>query len=176
MQIRVLTLRYNDNLQGFPEDALREALSGHELLDVREYFFVHGNVPHMAFVLLLSDMDSGPSRRIPAEDPGKQLPEHLRKLYRDLRQWRNERAKKDGVPSYVIMRNALVAEICRRLPETLAQLKEIEGVGEATCAKYGRDILGMIPAELRESNRSGDAPPDMNDKESEESSKNEAGK
>ena len=46
------------------------------------------------------------------------------------------------------MRNVQVAEICRRLPRSLTALKEIEGIGEATCAKYGKDILGLIPAEL----------------------------
>jgi hypothetical protein len=28
------------------------------------------------------------------EDPGEKLPEHLQPLYRSLRQWRNERAKR----------------------------------------------------------------------------------
>ena len=44
MQIRVLTLRYNEALQGFPEDALRTATFGREVLNVSEHFFVHGNV------------------------------------------------------------------------------------------------------------------------------------
>ena len=44
MQIRVLTLRYNEALQGFPEDALRTATFGREVLNVSEHFFVNGNV------------------------------------------------------------------------------------------------------------------------------------
>ena len=44
MQIRVVTLRYNEALQGFPEDALRTATFGREVLNVSEHFFVHGNV------------------------------------------------------------------------------------------------------------------------------------
>ena len=36
MQIRVLTLRYNEALQGFPEDALRTATFGREVLNVSE--------------------------------------------------------------------------------------------------------------------------------------------
>jgi superfamily II DNA helicase RecQ len=49
------------------------------------------------------------------------------------------------VPSYVIARNVQLAEICRRLPRSLAELKEVEGIGEATCEKYGRDLLARIP-------------------------------
>ena len=38
MQIRVVTLRYNEALLGSPEEAL------HEVLNVFEHFFAHGNV------------------------------------------------------------------------------------------------------------------------------------
>ena len=44
------------------------------------------------------------------------------------------------------VRNAQIAEICRRLPRSLAAFKEIEGIGEATCNKYGAAILAQIPA------------------------------
>lgn len=88
-----------------------------------------------------------PKRANQTEDPGNSLPDELQPLYRDLRAWRNERAKKDGVPAYAIARNAMVAEICRRRPSSLAGLKEIEGAGEAFCEKYGREILSRIPAE-----------------------------
>jgi superfamily II DNA helicase RecQ len=148
MDIRVVTLRYSDGIQGFPEDALLKVCSGREVLDVREHFFVHGNVPHMAVVLLLGDAGGGRSRRPSGPDPSEELPDDRKGLYRELKSWRNERAKVDGVPSYVIARNVQVAEICKRLPRTLAELKEIDGIGEATCEKYGRDILARIPEDL----------------------------
>ena len=151
MQLRILTLRYTDGLQGFPEDAITRAVAGREVLEVREHFYVHGNVPHLTLLLLIGD---GPlpskGKALPREDPGDQLPEELRPLYRQLRLWRNDRAKVEGVPSYVLFRNAQLAEICRRLPGTLAALREIEGVGEATCAKYGEDLLRMIPGSASE--------------------------
>ena len=152
MQIRILTLRYTDGLQGFPDQAVREAAAGREILEVRDHFFVHGNVPHIALVLSLSDQPAGArpvfKKAGPAAGaaPSADLPEARQKFYRDLRDWRNERAKKDGVPSYVIMRNNLLAEICRRLPQSIANLREIDGIGEATCTKYGRDILAHVTA------------------------------
>lgn len=149
MQVRVITVRYSEGLQGFPEEALREATAGREVLAVREYFFLHGNIPHLALVLLLGDgpaTGQRPGSR-PEHDPGAQLPESLRALYRALREWRNEEAKKAGIPSYVILRNTQLAEICRRLPRSLAALREIEGVGEANGAKYGAAILALIPKE-----------------------------
>ena len=71
MDIRVVTLRYSDGVQGFPEEALLKAVSGREVLEAREHFFVHGNVPHMAVVLLLGDAAGSDRRqRPPGPDPG----------------------------------------------------------------------------------------------------------
>ncbi len=147
MNIRVVTLRYNEGLQGFPEDALRAATAGHEVLEVREHFFVLGNIPHLALVVLLADGAVNGQRPPPRpeDDPGLTLPEALRPLYRDLREWRNETAKKAGIPSYTILRNTQLAEICKRLPRTLAALREIDGIGEATCTKYGAALLALLP-------------------------------
>ena len=148
MQVRVITMRYSDGLQGFSEDALRSATSGREVLDVREHFFVHGEVPHLVLVLLLGDAPGSATARSSSraeENPEQELPEALRPLYRSLRQWRNETAKQAGIPSYAILRNAQLAEICRRLPRSLAALREIEGIGEATCTRYGSAILALLP-------------------------------
>lgn len=145
MHLRVITLRYADTLNGFPEDAVREACAGRELLELREQFFVHGNVPHLLLVLMLGEEPrAAVTRQARGPDPGEDLPEHLRGLYRDLRVWRNEQAKAEGIPSYTIMRNVQVAEICRKLPRTAGDLKTIDGIGEATAAKYGEAILGLL--------------------------------
>ncbi|MBF0546632.1 MAG: hypothetical protein HQM08_19455 [Candidatus Riflebacteria bacterium] len=36
--------------------------------------------------------------------------------------------------------------VCRRLPQSIANLREIDVIGEATCTKYGRDILSNVTA------------------------------
>jgi len=153
MNIRVVTLRYTESLGGFPEEPLRQVLAGGNVVEEREYFFVHGGVPHLTLVLILDSSPTGrPSGEAYArnrEDPGDKLPERLQPLYRALRNWRNERAKQVNVPSYVIMRNVQLAEVCRRVPRTLEALKQIEGVGETTVSKYGRELLAQIPPELQ---------------------------
>ncbi len=152
MKVRVITLQYSEALGGFPEEALQAALSGKEVLEVRDHFFTHGGKPHIALVCTVGDEPVNLSPRSGAknqrEDPGKDLPEALQPLYRDLRTWRNDKAKGEGIPSYLIFRNAQLAEICKTLPRTAAALKEIEGIGEKTCEKYGQEILSLIPAGL----------------------------
>ena len=74
MNIRVVTLRYNESLGGFPEEPLRQVLAGGNVVEEREYFFTHGGVPHLTLVLVL---DSSPNGRSSGEayarnreDPG----------------------------------------------------------------------------------------------------------
>lgn len=152
MDVRIITLRYQEGLQGFPEEALRKAISGREVLEAREHFFVHGNMPHMALTLLLGDAPSGGGaegggfrRSGQAPDPEETLEESRRPLYRDLKRWRNEQSKSEGKPAYAIARNTHLAEIVRRLPRSLAALREIDGIGEAFCRDYGAKVLGLIP-------------------------------
>ena len=58
-----------------------------------------------------------------------QVPEAERALFAALRRWRNERAKRNGRPAYVLFRNAQLADIARTRPTTLAALREVHGVG-----------------------------------------------
>lgn len=152
MRVRVITLAYSEGLNGFPEEPLRQATFGQEILEVRDHFFVHGGKPHLVLVILLGEGSTaakGQRTEPQAEDPGKSLPEELRPLYRALRQWRNDRARSEGIPSYLVLRNAQLAEICRRLPRSLAALREIEGIGERTCEKYGAELLALLPGEAK---------------------------
>ncbi|MBM4029280.1 MAG: hypothetical protein FJ280_28370 [Planctomycetes bacterium] len=146
MDVRVITLRYQEGQQGFPESALRQATAGREVLEVREHFFTHGNVPHLALVLLLGDGPSDGFRpRDPnAPNPEESLPEDRRPFYRDLKRWRNDRAKADGKPAYAIARNTQLAEIVKRAPKSLADLKEVDGIGEAFCRDYGQAVLELV--------------------------------
>ncbi len=145
MRVKVITLAYHEGLRGFPREPLEALGSEGSILEVRDHFFVQQGVPHLALVVLLDETPS-PKRSGTAEgpDPGESLPKELQLLYRNLRRWRNERAKSEGVPAYALFRNTQLAEICRRLPRSLAALREIEGVGDATCTKYGQDLLSLL--------------------------------
>lgn len=150
MQVRILTLKYDVNLAGFPEEPVRQAISGRDVLAVREQFFVHGGVPHLLLTLELAGVDEPrrADRAFNGPDVLATVPQDRRKLYIDLKRWRNERAKRDGVPPFVVMRNELLADICRVAPHALAALREIPGIGEKTVEKYGAEIIAMIPENL----------------------------
>ena len=151
MQARVITLKYSEGAAGFPEDALRKATFGREVLDVREHFFVYGNVPHLTLVVMMGDAPGdagfGGYRRdgqADRKDPEEDLSEELRGIYRALKQWRNDTARNEGRPAYAIARNVQLAELVKAAPKSLAAIREIEGFGGSFCDKYGETILKML--------------------------------
>lgn len=148
MDVRVITLRYAEGVQGFSEDALRRACAGREVLDVSEHYFVHGGIPHLTLVVKMAgtSVSSGSAwkDRSVAPDLEIGLTDGQKQLFRALKKWRNERAQQDGKPAYAIGRNTLILEIVKAHPTTLAALKEVDGMGEASIANYGKEILEIV--------------------------------
>jgi len=148
MRLKIVTLTFDERLAGFPEEPLKRAVTGAEVLEVSEHFYEYAGVPRLTLVLRLGEEAGRGMRRPVGPDPYQSLPDDRKGLYVELRKWRNERAEADGVPPFVILRNELIAEICRRVPRTLGSLREIPGIGEKTCARYGAQIVGLMPEGL----------------------------
>ena len=62
-------------------------------------------------------------------------------VYQALKAWRLERARRDGVPAYVIFHDTTLQEIAGASPSSLAQLAGISGVGPAKLDRYGTEVL-----------------------------------
>ncbi|MDQ3957964.1 MAG: ATP-dependent DNA helicase UvrD2 [Actinomycetota bacterium] len=62
-------------------------------------------------------------------------------VYQALKAWRLERARRDGVPAYVIFHDTTLQEIAQASPSTVAQLAGISGVGPAKLERYGPEVL-----------------------------------
>ncbi|CAN5576790.1 ATP-dependent DNA helicase UvrD2 [soil metagenome] len=63
---------------------------------------------------------------------------------RALRSWRLERAKKDGVPAFVVFNDRTLEAIAEDLPGSLAELVELPGIGPAKIERYGDEILAAL--------------------------------
>lgn len=61
-----------------------------------------------------------------------------------LREVRKELAGSDGIPVYAVCTNEQLAEMARRRPASINELQQIEGLGEAKCAKYGQAFLSVM--------------------------------
>jgi ribonuclease D len=64
--------------------------------------------------------------------------------YEKLHNWRKNRARKRGVESDVIISRHALWEIAEKEPANLADLAELETLGEWRCQTYGQEILAVI--------------------------------
>ncbi len=70
--------------------------------------------------------------------------EREERLWQALRQWRTTQAKAENVPAYVICGDKTLRDVVEQLPQQLADLSQIYGLGEAKIAKFGADILDVV--------------------------------
>ncbi|HLY97276.1 MAG TPA: DNA helicase RecQ [Sideroxyarcus sp.] len=65
-------------------------------------------------------------------------------LWQALKARRMELAREQGVPPYVIFHDSTLLEILNRKPQTLDEMGQISGVGQAKLAKYGDAFLQVV--------------------------------
>ena len=65
-------------------------------------------------------------------------------LWQALKAKRMELAREQGVPPYVIFHDSTLMEILNRRPQTLDEIGQISGVGQAKLAKYGDAFLRVV--------------------------------
>ena len=136
MKLKVFTLRFQPEEGGFDDTEVVEFLDEHVVLDVTDHFFVHEKWPTWALLVRYREAQEpkgGTARR--REDWRATLPEAEHPLFDALRRWRNERAKKQGRPAYVLLTNRQLAAVSRARPTTIQALGEIEGVRSSASAR-----------------------------------------
>ena len=65
-------------------------------------------------------------------------------LFEELRTLRKKLATSLGVPPYVVFSDAVLWNMCARLPKTHDELLEISGIGTMKAERYGRRFLAVI--------------------------------
>ena len=61
-----------------------------------------------------------------------------------LREWRRETAREQTVPAYVVLHDTTLDEICRRVPQSIADLLQITGIGERKAEMFGQQVLDAL--------------------------------
>jgi superfamily II DNA helicase RecQ len=151
MKLRVVTVRLDPDSGLFDDEELVALQETFDVVTVSEHAFVFGGVPTLALVLRYRERQepggarhggraSGGQRRRPQE----LAPPEDRALFEALRKWRNERARRDGRPAYVLFTNAQLVAIAAARPTTHATLQAIEGVGEARVRDFAAEVLAVV--------------------------------
>ncbi len=86
-------------------------------------------------------------------------------LFALLREWRNEAARKEQMPAYIILHDATIEDLCRKRPTNYDELLHVSGIGERKAERFGEEILGVLDAFRRgaypsESEERGPSPTD----------------
>ena len=71
-------------------------------------------------------------------------------LFERLKQLRHEIASAQNLPAYIVLTNAALTDMCKRLPTTPAEFLEVSGVGQVKLERYGEQFLNEIRSYLEE--------------------------
>jgi ATP-dependent DNA helicase RecQ len=104
--------------------ASRAVLKGEEVVQMRRVAATRARRSRSAGGAELSAEDSG--------------------VFERLKRWRSSEAQTQGVPAYVILHDATLAEIARRQPRSLDALAAISGIGARKLERYGPALLAVV--------------------------------
>ena len=146
MKLKVFTLRIEPASGTFDDRELVEFQTGKDVIDISEHFFVHEKTPTLVLVLQYRDApDAGRGRpETPRKDWRAELDADGKRIYDELRLWRGRKAKREGMPPYLIFSNRELADLAMKKPATIAKLREIEGIGEAKARRWGEEIIAFL--------------------------------
>jgi ATP-dependent DNA helicase RecQ len=67
-------------------------------------------------------------------------------LFNELKIIRNNWARQEDVPAYIIFSDATLLELATYLPQTEEEIRKISGFGDVKLAKYGKPFLNVVVA------------------------------
>ncbi|MBM9536682.1 helix-turn-helix domain-containing protein [Desulfobulbus alkaliphilus] len=65
-------------------------------------------------------------------------------LFRRLQEWRSTQAKAEQVAAFQVLHQKTLIQIAVHLPDTMAALKKIKGIGSRLAEKYGKEIISLV--------------------------------
>ena len=65
-------------------------------------------------------------------------------LFEKIKEWRNDKAKEEGLPVYRILQNKTIEDISEAMPDNKEELLKIKGIKDRKFEKYGEDILNLV--------------------------------
>ncbi len=106
MRARVFTVRLDPTTGTFDDSELAAFLEDHSAVTITEHAFTFAGVPTLAVVLRYQDAPQPAPRPRLSTAPDLTLSAADRALFEVLRSWRNQLAKKEGRPAYVLFTTA----------------------------------------------------------------------
>ena len=71
-------------------------------------------------------------------------------MFQALKDWRSRKAEEEGIAHYRVLHQRTLIQIAVNLPDTLAALKEVKGIGKRLAERYGQELVAMVDAYRRQ--------------------------
>lgn len=140
MAYRILTIPFDPENEVFTDDELLKFLANKKVIEMHTEFFQVGKKAYWTvFVNYKSVFTQG-------EESSKEarLNEAESLLYKRLKEWRREKAEKQNMPVFIIATNKQLIDVIKQNPETIEQLKNIQGFGKKKLSMYGKELLKLL--------------------------------
>ncbi len=128
------------------ESELKRFFAAHRIYKVDRHFVQDGEGSSWCLCVQYQEKTSGQAAPEKRErvDYKELLSEEDFALYSGLRELRKHFAGQEGVPVYAVFNNAQLAAMVQQRVQSLTQLQEIDGLGEARAAKYGQVFIDHL--------------------------------
>lgn len=135
---KIITIPFNTKTELFDAEDLNKFVFNKKVKNYQVQFFQNNGKSYWT-VFLEYDLLVEPAKK-----ENQTLNEADQLFYEKLRAWRKETAEKASVPVYVISTNNQLLEIIKQKPQTLEDLKRINGFGKKKIEQYGKQIIEMV--------------------------------
>ncbi len=98
---------------------------------------------------LAARTDDAPDDMVGQESEDDTEAPYDEQLFKELRAWRYEQSKRQGIAPYMVAHDATLIELARRMPQTTAQLSAVKGFGPMKIQKYGPELLTLVSAHVK---------------------------
>jgi len=79
-------------------------------------------------------------------------------LFRKLKKWRDETAKKEMVEGFRVIPNRAIEDVAILEPKTREELTNIKGIKDKKYYKYGKEIIDIVKSESKKTQKEKDQP------------------
>ncbi len=127
------------------EAEMNTFLRSHKIITVNKEFILNGENSSWAILVEYIEDETVLNEKVRgAIDYKEVLSDEDFSLFSYLREVRKEIASSQGLPIYVILTNAQLAELAQKKPKSLAELGKIQGIGQGKCEKFGQFFLNAL--------------------------------
>jgi len=140
MPIRIFTIPFDPEKELFSDEDLSQFLLNKYVKKLQSEFF---QINDRAFWTVFIEYEAVVSSEKPASDD---LNEAEQLLMKRLKEWRKDKAEKEGIPVFIIATNKQFIDVIKRAPRNLEALRDIHGFGKKKIDRYGGEIVKIIAA------------------------------